>query len=152
MNDTTRLVVGVDGSDHAKRALRWALDEARRRNVRLEVIHAWSVPYRFVGLERTLAIPMDAERDRARSELDATIQAVVTDPADRARVDPTLVAGSAAVALVDASKTAGLVVVGARGVGGFLGLLLGSTANQVVVHAACPVVVIPGAPETTAAA
>jgi len=51
--------------------------------------------------------------------------------------------GSAAEHLVAASKSADLVVVGSRGRGGFVGLLLGSVAQQVASHAACPVVVVP---------
>jgi nucleotide-binding universal stress UspA family protein len=58
-------------------------------------------------------------------------------------VKRTLMQGGAAAALLAASKDADLVVVGARGVGGFLGLLIGSVTTQVTHHASCPVVVVP---------
>ena len=58
-------------------------------------------------------------------------------------IDPVVTEGSAAQALVDASEGADLLVVGARGHGGFLGLVLGSVANQVLHHATCPVVIVP---------
>lgn len=46
-----RIVVGVDGSEPAKAALRWAVDEARRRQTKLEVVHAWNFPAAEAVLE-----------------------------------------------------------------------------------------------------
>jgi nucleotide-binding universal stress UspA family protein len=136
------IVVGVDGSDHSKDALRWAVDEARRRDCRVRAVIAWSPPYVLVGLEATMAVPMDAAKEGATTKLESVVAEVVTDAADRARVDLVVAPGNAVPVLVDESKAADLLVVGSRGYGGFLGLLLGSTADQVVKHTQCPTVVV----------
>lgn len=137
------IVVGVDGSERSRLALRWAVDEARRRSARVRVVMSWSMPYAFVGLEAAVAIPTDRfERDAA-----ARLHEIVTETvpeADRALVVEVLRAGNPVPALLDEAASAELLVIGARGTGGFLGLLLGSTADQIVKHATCPVVVVRG--------
>jgi nucleotide-binding universal stress UspA family protein len=139
-----RIVVGIDGSDTARRALDWALDEARLRRARLTALHAWEPPY--VGAELVPAMAYDTvEFERAgRSVIDAAVDAADTTGLD-APVERLVVSGGAAGALLDAAAEADLVVVGSRGHGGFKGLLLGSTSHHVTYHAPCPVVVIPHA-------
>jgi len=136
-----RIVVGVDGSEAARDALRWAVDEARRRNATVEAVYAWHQPYvsgyAYMG-EISLG---DFEAD-AQQLLDAAVDAV---DAGGVAVERKLVAGAAAGSLVDEAKGASLLVVGSRGRGGFTGLLLGSVSQQVAHHAACPVVIIPAA-------
>ncbi|HEX8803923.1 MAG TPA: universal stress protein [Acidimicrobiales bacterium] len=137
-----RVVVGVDGSEDGRRALTWALDEARARGAVLEVLHAWQPPlaaaYPVGPLLSSTVDPLD---DAARTTLDGELDDLDLGGLP-APVERTVVCEGAAGALIDASKAAGLVVVGARGVGGFRGLLLGSVGAQVAHHAACPVVVV----------
>jgi nucleotide-binding universal stress UspA family protein len=136
---TERIVVGVDGSEAARTALRWALDEAHLRNATVEVVHGWHVP-QLDGVQYGDLNPGKFERD-ARQLLDRMVGGA--DAAGVPAVEPILVCDGAARALLDTAKGADLLVVGSRGRGGFTGLLLGSVSQQVVHHAPCPVVVIP---------
>jgi nucleotide-binding universal stress UspA family protein len=140
-----RIVVGVDHSEGSRRALEWALDEARLRGARVEVVHAWSFPYLptgpFVSAPLLSAEQLEAD---ARVVLDASIAEV--DVAGLAEpVEPVLVCDGPANALLERSKGADLLVVGSRGRGGFTGLLLGSVSQAVSQHAPCPVVIVPRA-------
>ncbi len=137
-----RIVVGIDGSDTARLALAWAVEEARIRRARLEVVHAWHMPsvtgYPWVAP----TFDLDAFEAAAQRTVALALGAVDTD----GLVEPitrVVCAGGAASTLLDAAKGADLVVVGSRGLGGFTGLLLGSVGDQVVNHADCPVVVVP---------
>lgn len=137
-----RVVVGVDGSANGIAALRWATEQAAATGARLELLHAWHPPY--VGGEPFVfnPIPWDDCRAAADLVLDRSLALVdVTElatPPERVLVD-----GAAAHSVIEASAAASMVVVGARGTGGFAGLLLGSVGNQVARHAHCPVVVVP---------
>ena len=139
-----RIVVGVDGSEGALAALRWALDEAERRGADLDVLHVWHEPYLIAA--GGYAMPLAAQADlaeAAKAVLDRTLERADATGA-HVRVEPILIQGSAARSLLDAAKHADLLVVGARGHGGFAGLLLGSVSQQCAQHAPCPVVVVPG--------
>ena len=140
------IVVGVDGSDGAKRALAWALGEARVRNTPLRVVNAYQSPV-AVYAAAGFGMPVADVDDQALQEASRTsIGAALDEQADAARdleIERVAVNGQAASVLVDASSGAELLVVGSRGHGGFAGLLLGSVGMQCVHHAHCPVVVIP---------
>ena len=136
-----RIVVGVDGSEPSRRALEWAIDEARVRKATVEAVHVWHslvvAPYPYVGPKLD---PYDLElaaKELLDSIVDSVDEAGLPGPVDRV-----LVEGPAAESLIEAAKGAQLVVVGSRGRGGFSGLLLGSVSQQVVHHAPCPVVVV----------
>ena len=133
-----RVVVGVDGSEHAATALGWAVEEARLRGASLEVVHAWEVPYAaeftFVG------DAYDAAQRSAAAVVEEMLDAAGLVPDD---VVCTVVHGSPVITLTEAAAGADLVVVGSRGRGGFAGLLLGSVSHQVARHAESPVVVVP---------
>jgi len=135
-----RIVVGVDGSQPAREALRWAIDEARRRNATVEAVYAWHQPF-AAGYVMEGEIDLGRYEEDAQRVLDEAVDAM-TDHAD-VDVERKLVAGSAAGALVHEAKGATLLVVGSRGRGGFSGLLLGSVSQQAAHHAPCPVVIIP---------
>jgi nucleotide-binding universal stress UspA family protein len=135
-----RVVVGVDGSEAARAAVDWALEEARLREAPVDVVHAWQPPYM-----NTYPFIVDfhsAEFERnAQNLLYDTVGAI--DSTGIPAVEPVLVCDSPARALLDTAKGADLLVVGCRGRGGFAGMLLGSVSQKVLHHAPCPVVVIP---------
>jgi nucleotide-binding universal stress UspA family protein len=137
-----RIVVGVDGSDSARRALRWALEEARLRVASLDVVHAWRGPY--VAPSPFAGVPLDIEivEKNARSVLDRAVDGEDTRR-QPAAVERILVQGGAAHVVLDTARGADLVVLGTRGLGGFTGLLLGSVTHHVAHHIRCPMVVIP---------
>jgi nucleotide-binding universal stress UspA family protein len=146
------IVVGVDGSEGAERALRWAVEEAALRRAQLRVVHAWRVPLLEAAPEPfVLALPIpdahleaigDAYRSRAAALLDDAVErAVDGDPG--LELDRVLLEGPAAAELLRAAEDADLLVVGSRGRGGFAGLLLGSVGQHVAQHAPCPVVIVP---------
>jgi nucleotide-binding universal stress UspA family protein len=137
-----RIVVGIDGSDTSRHALRWAIDEARAHDASLQVVHAWHVPYGGGSPFAYVAVDPTLIEDAARKVLDAAIDAEDTSGL-RQPVERTLVQSGAASAVLDAAKDADLVVVGSRGLGGFSGLLLGSVSQQVAHHATAPVVIVP---------
>lgn len=137
-----RIVVGVDGSVHATKALAWAVEEAGRRGATVRAVHAWRYPYFGTGLDG-VPIPesvLQGVEDGARQTLE---QAVDRVPHAGITVERVLVMGPAAQVLVEAAADAELLVVGSRGRGGFAGLLLGSVSQQCAHHAPCPVVIVP---------
>ena len=137
-----RIVVGIDGSEPSRRALRWAVEEARLRGAAVEAVHSWSPPF-VGGYPYTATMFEPAEFERAAAQLLDDVVGSTDAAGLQAPIERRVVEGPAARVLVDASKDAALLVVGSRGRGGFAGLLLGSTSQQVCHHATCPVVVIP---------
>ncbi len=131
------IVVGVDGSENSRQALRWAVEEARLRHARVRVVHAW-------WLYPMLAA--DTETPHLIEDAGEAVQTFVTDTLGKehdVEVETVAVQGEqASAALVDAAKEAELLVVGSRGVGGFSGLLLGSVSQQCAQHAPCPVAIV----------
>ena len=135
---TRRIVVGVDGSPDAARALAWAIDEAKRRDMTMVLVHGVEVgaiaasPYGGGAVLEQL----EASGKRLLEE------AVAAVSAQGLPFDCVMEIGSGAHALIEASRNADLVVVGSRGHGGFVGMLLGSVSNACTHHAHCPVVII----------
>jgi nucleotide-binding universal stress UspA family protein len=139
----TRIVVGVDGSEGSRRALAWAVDEARLRRAQLEVVHAWHAPYLASGPWVPAPDPGDeAFEADARHTLDAAVAVVETAALDQS-VEAALWCGGTVPGLIAAAKGADLLVVGSRGRGGFTGLLLGSVSQELAQHAPCPLVIVP---------
>lgn len=139
-----KIVVGVDGSEHARLALAWAADEARRRHARLVVLHAWHVPALALTGPHAAAVFAQSEGfDQAGARtVEESLAGVDTDGID---VEVQVLRGTPAHALVEASRDADLVVVGSRGLGGFAGMLLGSVGQQLAHDATAPVVIVPTA-------
>ena len=136
------ILVGVDGSSAARRALAWALDEARARNAPVRAVTAWNTAPMAAfagGVILDIATFEDSARDILTNALLEADTSGLTKP-----IEPVLVTGGAAGAILDEAKEATLIVVGARGLGGLKSLLLGSVSHQVAHHAPCPVVIIPG--------
>lgn len=137
-----RIVVGVDGSDESRAALRWAVQEARLRDAQLEVLFAAPLPRAYIDPVIFPAPPASELRALAQQQLDHILDSTDTSGCVVERI---VAVGGASEVLCEASRGASLLVVGSRGRGGFTGLLLGSVAQQCVAHARCPVVVVPGA-------
>jgi len=135
----TGIVVGIDGSEAGAHAVAWAAREADLRGEILVAVLAWSFldqHHATVG-ER---FKPDYGFDDARAALDAYLaQAVGPEVAEQ--VEHRVVCDLAAPALLEASAGASLVV-GARGLGGFRGPLLGSVSQRCLHHARCPVAVV----------
>ena len=137
-----RMVVGVDGSPQADLALRYAIEEATAWDAELTAVAG--VP---VGSGSGVMAWLPATIDQTQVLADVTegLNAVV----DRALVDHPgatvrrhVLDGTGAELLTEFSTATDLIVVGSRGRGGFTGLLLGSTSQAVLHHAACPVMVV----------
>jgi nucleotide-binding universal stress UspA family protein len=137
-----KIVVGVDGSAGSIDALTWATQEAKLRDATLHVVTAWEFPYLYAAGSTAMLLPLDQLEVEAKSTLDKAIETGISDPEVRRTVQREVFSGNPAAVLRDLSEDADLIVVGARGHGGFFGLLLGSVSDQLVKHAACPVVVI----------
>jgi nucleotide-binding universal stress UspA family protein len=139
------IVIGIDNSEGAKAALRFALEEARLRQATLRAVHAWQFAYLGApGIEGSLphvGNEFEALQSAAEAALDATLQEVATDAKD-VEVERRVVQGRPAAVLVEESRGADLLVVGSRGLGGFAQLLLGSVSQQCAHHAECPVVIV----------
>jgi nucleotide-binding universal stress UspA family protein len=135
-----RIVVGIDASDNAIRALAWALAEAKLRDVELELVHAFPTP-ELVAMPAIVTLPSDADLRQA-AELVVSDALEKVGGAGDVAVTTTVRAGPAAGVLCDLAAGADLLVVGSRGLGGFRGLLLGSVTHQVVAHSPCPIVVV----------
>jgi nucleotide-binding universal stress UspA family protein len=137
------VVVGVDGSDESVAALRWAGRYGAATGATVRALHIWHYPT-AAGLPPGMTPEsVTAEvQEHQHSDLAEAIDKAHLDPA--ARVDPRIAYGHPAQVLIDESKSASLLVVGHRGLGGFTGMLTGSVSMQLVNHAACPVVVVRG--------
>jgi nucleotide-binding universal stress UspA family protein len=138
------ITVGIDGSAHSTRALEWAIKEAAVRHAPVTVLTVHSVPASgWTG--NPITLPQDAtDQEQARlAAEEMTLKAMSQlGEAQPTSVTVRSVTGFPAQELIEASRTADLVVVGSRGAGGFARLLVGSVSSQVVHHAHCPVVVV----------
>lgn len=143
-----QVVVGFDGSKPSMDAMRWAAGEAEARGFDVLVIESWHEPF-FAGpsLIEVWEDPMAAEH-MARVEMDAAVDEVRQE-FPNVRFSTELVSERPALALTAASQRDPLVVVGARGRGGFASLLLGSVSQHVATAASSTVVVVrePGEPD-----
>ena len=139
------VVVGVDGSTGSLTALRFAIEEARRRGTTLHVVTAWQVPaMAYAGAVGGVGLgDLGAELStRAGQAIDEALDSV--DAGD-VPVEQHVLEGHPASVLLDAGAGADLLVVGSRGLGGFSRLLLGSVGHEVAQHAPCPTVIVPTA-------
>jgi nucleotide-binding universal stress UspA family protein len=135
------IVVGIDGSEPARTALAWAAKQSSLTESPLTVISTWSYPASY-GFPITWPDDIDFAAD-AQRELDESVKQVLgADP--KIEVTTAVLEGHPALELVEASRTATLLVVGSRGHGEFAGMLLGSVSQFVAMHSHCPVVIIRG--------
>jgi nucleotide-binding universal stress UspA family protein len=134
------VVVGIDGSSDSDEALAFARAEASARRTGLTAVYVWPPPESLLSSPGPVAANWtDDEAARMLAGIlgrhgdehpDVTVRAIVCH------------SSNPAFTLIDASREAGLLVVGARGYGGFPDLLLGSVSQAVIAHALCPVAVV----------
>lgn len=138
------IVVGVDGSEGARHALEFAVEEAAVRDSDLRIVCAWHIPTQFfAGGLITAPLDVDAYESSTRAAAERQIEAVLESRQEQLRHELVMREGNAAVVLVEESERAELLVVGSRGHGGFSSLLLGSVSQQCAAHALCPVAIVP---------
>jgi len=139
-HERPRVVVGVDGSDGSKQALRWAAYVAASAGADIEAVTAWDFPlgYGWGTVPQDWSLAQDAE-DNLRATVDSVLG---VDRSTDVRL--AVLEGNAARILLEQSAGAFMLVVGSRGHGGFTGLLLGSVSASVAEHARCPVLVVHG--------
>jgi nucleotide-binding universal stress UspA family protein len=139
------ILVGIDGSEQSRQALKWAVAEAGTWRVPLRVltIHQIVAGYAGGGVmypgDHTL---VEDTRKAAQRETDEVLDAIEEESRPPA-VTVTATGGLPGEELLHAAEDADMVVVGARGAGGFKRLLVGSVASQLVHHAHCPIVIVP---------
>jgi len=144
------VIAGTDGSEESLRAVEWAAREAVLRGLPLRILSAAALPPRMMDRRAapgpdTVSDTLQKDRDRALAAAAERAAAAAPDLA----VDAGALAGAPATALTEAGSAASMLVVGARGVGAFTALILGSVSQYVSTHATCPVAVV--REETTAA-
>ena len=139
----SHLVVGIDGSDESATALAWAVEDARRRQLDLELVYGLAIPVVSDAYGMVMTRPDIDELCRySESLLDAARTSAETmDPGVPVRTR--LLNGPPAAVLIEASKEAAGLVVGSRGIGAISGRMLGSVSVRVAAKACCPVYVIP---------
>lgn len=135
-----RIVVGIDGSVASVDALRQAVSLAGALSAEVDAVHTWQIGYAATELSMLPALP--------RSDIEAAARRVVDDAIRSTGehdvvINPIVSEGDPAATLLDAAEGAEMLVVGSRGHGGFVGLLLGSVSHKVINHAPCPVLVVP---------
>lgn len=147
--DLSGVVVGYDGSASADIALEWAGEAAQRYGVPLTLLRARP------DAEGTIArLPLTSPPDDGAAIAPGLVEAATRMAAERPglSVQAAVHPGSPVQAMLAASESAQMLVIGSRGLEGFRGLLLGSTAMQLAPHASCPVVVLYEPGDATAAA
>jgi nucleotide-binding universal stress UspA family protein len=148
--NTTRIVVGVDGSKPSLAATRWAARTARQIGARLELVHAFDWDYNGARLDGSTILREWAEEKAKATLAEAATEVEAVAPA--VDVSRRAVPGAAVPALLEAAADAAVVVVGNRGRGGFASLLLGSVGQRLATHAPVPVVVVRGRSDVDAGA
>jgi len=133
---STDIVVGIDGSANATKALHWAVEEAKIRGVRVRAVLTWS----FMGQGSSVLGVGTTEAD-AQKALQAVIDNEAND--DTEIIDAVTVNDLPIDGLLDQAKDAALLVVGSRGIGGVKGLVLGSTSKKIGERSPIPVVIVP---------
>lgn len=136
-----KILVGIDDSPNARVALRWALEHSAPDD-EVVAVHVWHMPATG-GFETTYLDPAPFEQG-AQAAAVAVVAEVVGDLGiDEDRVRIRIIGGHPSAVMIEEGRSADHIVLGARGHGGFAGLVLGSVTTSVVNHAPCPVTVVP---------
>lgn len=136
------VVIAIDGTELSHHAMQFGLTMASLLQREALVVHAWTlppveiVPPSFIAADEAAAIAADQQR------IAAEFLAGWRQDFPDVKVTLRVIQGNTASVLLEASKTASLVVTGSRGRGEFRGAFLGSTSNALIHHAQCPVAVV----------
>ncbi|TLM86304.1 universal stress protein [Pseudarthrobacter sp. NamE2] len=141
MEEHRSVIAGYDGSDEAAAAIRWAARHARQRSLPLHVVHCSLWPLLTRNLGPVPGVAGSGLERAAEAVLEEGLQ-IAQAAAPALDIDATLLHGLPASHLAAVSARQELVVVGSRGLGGFLGLLVGSVSLELAATASCPVAVI----------
>lgn len=135
-----KILVGVDGSEGSKTALRWAAKQARLTGAPLDVVWVWEAPASYGWTVAWPSVDLSADIEKALAEL--VDEVLAAHPG----IDLTteVVEGHPAYVLAERSKYVTLLVIGSRGLGSFRGLLLGSISAHLATHASCSTVIVRG--------
>jgi nucleotide-binding universal stress UspA family protein len=141
------IIVGTDGTDWSKAAVRWAARESQHRGSSLRVTHAYDWEWREARSDPGYNDQGFAGK-HAEGVVAASVQ-VAREAVPELKIEADPVIGHAAAQLLAEARPGGLIVVGSRGRGGFSSLLLGSVSQRVATHAPCSVVVVRGRGDVT---
>ncbi len=135
-----RILLAVDGSEHAIRAAKVAADLTRCVDAELRVVVAYEPIPAYLG-EPNLQHVIDVRLNEAQETLQKALDAVGDVSAD---IHTELIEGDPAEAIIEVANTrkSDVIVMGSRGLGQLAGLVLGSTSQKVVSHAHCPVLIV----------
>jgi nucleotide-binding universal stress UspA family protein len=136
-----KILLAVDGSDHALRAARTAADLARAMNAnQFWIVVAYDFIPPYLG-EPNLQFAIESRTEEAKAILDHALKEVGSIPCE---IQTELIEGSEAETIINVATTqkSDVIVMGSRGHGTLAGLLLGSTSQKVVSHAPCPVLIV----------
>ena len=143
-----RIVVGVDGSDSSKAALRWAIRQAKLTGASVDAVTAWRYPAGYGWTPVGSELDFESDAKRALTEALGEVSGLEPD----VPVRPLVAEGNTAEVLLRTAKGADLLVIGSRGHGGLTSALIGSVSLNCVLHAHCPVLVLHDGDHTAKAA
>ena len=149
MEQQARVVVGVDGSEASREALRWALRQAALTGAGIEAVACWQWPAAAGGFAPYEDFDMSTP---TRRHAEAEVAQALAETGSDVPVRLVVLEGYPAGALVSHGAGAEMLVIGSRGHGTLRGVLLGSVGLHCVTHATCPVVVIHPQPTETSGA
>ncbi len=136
-----RILLAVDGSDHALHAARIAADMARGMKPKeFRIVIAYDSIPMYLG-EPNMQFAIDSRKKDAEEILNNTLKEVGQIPGE---IHTELLEGDPASAIIDVAtiRKSEIIVMGSRGLGRLAGLVLGSTSQKVVAHAPCPVLIV----------
>ena len=140
------IIVGIDGSKGSRRAMAWAVEEARARDAVLRAVLVWDDPYTVIGPAPPVSAA-GAGLDRLRSTLADAVDAALRDePGPTVKIDQRVVSGHPEKVLCELAADADMLVLGSRGMSRWGEFLLGSVSHACAQMSPVPVVIVP-APE-----
>ena len=138
---TRPVVVGVDGSEESLLAVEWAAMEAKRHGLPLRIVSAPAMAPRMHAYRAVPATVADALRGVSERALERAVVRA-EEVSSGLEISTALLSGAPALAVAGSGTDAAMLVVGARGAGGFAAMILGSVSRYAATRAPCPVIVV----------